>query len=125
MQADIRSFDFGSHPYDVVIAYGLYHCLESPTQIGELYSRLNRVTTPGGYHAVCCFNSRRQELEVAHPGFHPCLVEHGFYRGLYDGWELLVQSDNDLIETHPHNNIRHTHSMTRILARKGGTNGRD
>jgi tellurite methyltransferase len=125
VQADIRKFDLGVHPFDVVIAYGLYHCLESSAEIAELHSRLNRATRPGGYHAVCCFNSRNQELDAAHPGFHPCLVEHGFYCGLYDRWELLMQSDADLTETHPDNNIQHTHSMTRILARKGGTNGRD
>jgi len=125
VEADIRKFDLGVHPYDVVIAYGLYHCLESPAQITELHSRLNQVTAPGGYHAICCFNLRRQELEAAHPGFRPCLTEHGFYLSLYHGWELLAHSDRDLTETHPNNNIQHTHSMTRILARKGGTNGRN
>jgi len=34
--------------------------------------------------------------------------------------ELLgVVSDSDLVETHPHNGVRHTHSMTRLIARKG------
>jgi tellurite methyltransferase len=125
VQADIRTFDVGVQPYDVVIAYGLYHCLGSRAEIAELYSSLSRVTRPGGYHAVCCFNSRKQELDAAHPGFHPCLVEHGFYCGLYDGWEILMQSDADLTEIHPDNNIQHTHSMTRILARKGGSDGGD
>ncbi len=125
IQADIRTMDLGVDLYDVVVAYGLFHCLELSAEIAELHSRLSRVTRPGGYHAVCCFNSRNQELEAAHPGFHPCLVEHGYYRGLYDGWEPLMESDTDLTETHPDMNIQHTHSMTRILARKGGTNGRD
>ena len=31
---------------------------------------------------------------------------------------MLEVSDTDLVETHPHNQVRHTHSMTRLIARK-------
>ena len=119
--ADIRDFEFGPARYDVVVVYGLYHCLDSADSIEALQYRLSTATAPGGYHVVCCFNSRRQELDEAHPGFQPFLASHEFYCGLYTGWEILAQSDRDLTETHPDKNIKHTHSMTRILARKGGT----
>ncbi len=86
VQADIRTFDLGAQPHDVVIAYlSVPYCFESPVEIAELHSSLSRVTRPGGYHAVCCFNSRKQELDAAHPGFRPCLVEHGFYCGRMTG----------------------------------------
>src|SRR5438128_703063 len=41
---DVREFDFGSSRFDVVIAYGLYHCLASDGEIVELHSRLTRAT---------------------------------------------------------------------------------
>jgi len=62
-------------------------------------------------------NSRYQELE-AHPAFRPCLLSHAVYRELYSGWQFLHLSDTDLTEVHAHNNMLHTHSMTRMLARK-------
>jgi len=66
---------------------------------------------------LCAFNDRHQELE-AHPGFSPTTVEHERYVKMFQGWGLVRCCDSDLTEVHPHNGIRHMHSMTRILARK-------
>lgn len=117
--ADACAYDFGSNAFDVALAYGVFHCLSHATEIRELHSRLCRCTRAGGYHVVCAFNARKQELESAHPEFSPCLLAHQDYLDLYAGWDLLVASDSDLTEVHPNNGIEHTHSMTRILARKG------
>jgi hypothetical protein len=66
---------------------------------------------------VVAFNQRRQELH-AHPGFTPTLMPDSFFAELYSDWNLVFHTDSDLHETHPHNGIPHTHSMTRIIARK-------
>ena len=121
--ADVRSIDLGNDEYDLVLAYGVYHCLGSSGEIELLQSRLDRVTSADGFHIVCSFNSRRQELVDAHPGFYPSLIDHAAYLRLYAGWQILLQSDTDLTESHPHNNIQHTHARTRIIARKGGLGG--
>lgn len=116
-QADIRSTFFENEAFDLVIAYGLAHCLSNSQEISSTLTRLQSATRLGGYHVICSFNSRAQDLS-AHPGFTPCLVPHEFFLQLYSQWSIIVQSDDDLEETHPHNNIRHTHSLTRILAQK-------
>lgn len=115
---DIRELVLPDNFYSVVIAYGLLHCLTSDSAVREVTTRFQRATQVGGYHVLCAFNDRRQELH-AHPGFSPCLLPHGSYLTLYSSWEILRASDTDLTETHPHNRVTHTHSMTRILARKG------
>ncbi|TKB75027.1 MAG: class I SAM-dependent methyltransferase [Nitrospira sp.] len=119
-QADIRTTQFPDETYDIVVAYGLAHCLLSPQEIKLIFTKLQRATKMGGYHAICSFNSRAQDLS-AHPGLIPCLVPHEFYLELYSHWSILEATDNDLEEVHPHNNIKHTHSLTRILARKPGS----
>lgn len=119
-QADVRSAPFQDEAYDIVVAYGLAHCLSSPQEIESTLMRLQRATKAGGYHVICSFNSRAQDLS-AHSGFEPCLVTHKFYLTQYSTWSILVQTDDDLEEVHPHNNIRHTHSLTRILAQKAGS----
>lgn len=118
-QADIRSTPFHDETYDIVISYGLIHCLSSPREIESTLKKLQGATKVGGYHVICSFNSRKQDLS-AHPGFIPCLVPHEFILSLYANWSILEVTDNDLEETHPHNNLRHTHSLTRVLARKTG-----
>jgi cyclopropane fatty-acyl-phospholipid synthase-like methyltransferase len=115
---DARTIALPADTYDVVIAYGLLHCLASAGQISTVIERLQAATKGGGVHVICAFNGRRQEFADAHPGFHPCTPDHQHYLDAYRGWEMLEVSDTDLVETHPHNNVRHTHSMTRLIARK-------
>jgi tellurite methyltransferase len=103
--------------FDIVIAYGLFHCLSSEVEIQRLQRTLAESTKLGGRHVVCSFNNREQDLS-AHPGFTPFLGSHEFYRLLYRGWAIEASSDETLYETHPHNNIPHHHSLSRLIARK-------
>ena len=103
--------------YDLIIAYGLLHCLKSEKEILTTIERMQRNTTISGYNIVCAFNDREQDLS-AHPGFYPTLLPHAIYINLYKDWKIICASDSDLDEIHPHNKIPHRHSMTRILAQK-------
>ena len=114
---DALSMRFPDHSFDFVVMYGLLHCLASREQVCRLVQHLQRATNPGGWHALVAFNNRSQDL-TAHPGFVPLLLPHSFYQALYAGWRFDTVSDTDLCETHPHNGIPHTHSMTRILAQR-------
>ena len=104
--------------YDIVIAYGLFHCIPDRNEVLQVISKLQHASVVGGYHVLCMFNDRDQDLHNAHPRFDPCLLAHETYISLYSSWRVLVQSDQDLTEQHPHNRIVHSHSLTRILARK-------
>ena len=114
---DVRELSFHDSMYDVVIAYGVLHCLQSSTQIESVLRKLQKATKSGGYVIVCCFNNRSQDL-TAHPELKPCLLDHKFFVSFFLDWKILTLTDSDLTEIHPNNNIRHTHSMTRILAKK-------
>lgn len=114
---DIRNIAFPNEHYDVVVAYGVLHCLSSKGALADVLARLQRATRIGGYFALCAFNSRRQDLR-AHPGFEPCLIAHSEYVAAFSDWNVIAETDSDLTECHPHNNIVHTHALTRILARR-------
>ncbi len=115
---DMRHIKLLRTQYDVVIAYGLLHCLPSIGDLRMVLARLQKATRLSGYNVICAFNARHQELH-AHPGFAPSLLAHADYLGCFSqGWEIVAESDLDLVERHPNNNIMHKHSMTRILARK-------
>jgi tellurite methyltransferase len=116
-QGDIRDIELSREYYDVVIAYGLLHCLRSKAEIAKTIRKLQNATAPRGYNMLCALNDRRQDMS-AHPDLNPTLLLHQRFLDLYSGWDILHGSDTDLTETHPHNNIEHTHSLTRILARK-------
>jgi tellurite methyltransferase len=114
---DIRHVDLPPQRYDAVVAYGLLHCLSSGAELLSVLTRLQGTTRESGYLVLCAFNARRQDL-TAHPGFSPCLLSHADYLRAFSGWEIIADSDSDLTERHPHNNIEHTHALTRLLARK-------
>lgn len=114
---DVRDLAPPAAHFDLVVAYGLFHCLRNFLEISMTCGKLQAATRPAGYFIVCAFNNRKQDLS-AHPGFSPTVLPHEEYGRLFKGWEILEFTDTDLTETHPHNGIQHTHSMTRLLARK-------
>jgi tellurite methyltransferase len=114
---DLMVSSFPLDSFDIVIAYGVFHCLSSPREIEDLHFALAGMTKKGGYHVICSFNDRDQDLS-AHPGFEPCLMPHEFYLRLYQNWTIESESDQTLFESHPHNLIPHHHSLSRLLARK-------
>lgn len=116
INADSTQLAIGLEEFDLIVAYGLLHCLTSD-EIPSLVTRMQTATRPGGWNVLAVFNDRSQDLS-GHPGFYPTLLPHEYYHSLYERWELVTATDLDLHETHPHNNIPHSHSLTRLIARR-------
>lgn len=117
IQQDALEFDCGEEKYDIIICYGLLHCLGDLESIDRALYHVQHATRSGGTNVVCAFNDRKHDFS-AHPGFSPTLLPHNLYVGRYSQWHIDHASDSDLHEVHPHNGIPHHHSMTRLLARK-------
>jgi 2-polyprenyl-3-methyl-5-hydroxy-6-metoxy-1,4-benzoquinol methylase len=117
IKADAEEALQNSQPVDVVIMYGLLHCLRSQQSISSLIELALSRTKAGGHHIVAAFNDGPHDL-AAHPELTPTLVSHDFYLSQYGEHEILSATNEMLRETHPHNCIPHFHSMTRLLARK-------
>lgn len=114
---DVRAREWGIEAFDIVVSYGLLHCLRSLREVEDIVASFKSATRIDGYHVICCFNDRLQDL-AAHPDLEPVWLRHDWITGLYAGWQILKATDSDLIETHPNNGILHTHSLTRILAKR-------
>lgn len=103
--------------FDVIVLYGLAHCLGSSEEISSLIQTALQRTRLGGYHIFVSFNDGPHDLS-AHPNFSPTLLPHSFYVDQYEGQAILTESNSIIHETHPHNNIPHFHSLTRLLVKK-------
>jgi SAM-dependent methyltransferase len=115
--ADVSTLALAPNSYDIIIAYGLLHCLPSPGAISGLVARFKAATRPNGFNVVCAFDNGPHDLS-AHEGFRPTLLSHQEYLALYAGWQRIAASSSLLYETHPHNRIPHFHSLTRLLVVK-------
>jgi tellurite methyltransferase len=104
-------------PFDVVVMYGLLHCLPSRKAISTVIASALRKTVRGGCHVVATFNDGPHDLS-AHPGLSPTLAPHEFYLHQYRRHELVTQSTEIIHEVHPHNSIPHYHSLTRLTVRR-------
>lgn len=115
--SDAETYLLTSEPFDVIVMYGLLHCLPSQITISSLLDLAFEKTCLGGHHIVAAFNDGPHDLS-AHPGFVPTLASHSFYLSQYCGHEIVVASSELLHEVHPHNQIPHFHSLTRLIARR-------
>lgn len=113
----VDDWEWKTDKYDLVIAYGIPHCLPSRAEVYQLIDNIRSTTVPGGTNVLCSFNDRSQDLRV-HPGLNPTLIPHTEYESMYSNWIREVCTDDDLWETHSHNPVKHCHSLTRIVARK-------
>ncbi len=116
--ADISTLSLPLNYYDGIVAYGLLHCLNTPEQIKSTVKQLQDATRVGGWHVLCAFNIGHHDMR-AHPGFRPTLLSHSTYLSFYSEWEIEFATNEQLYETHPNNNLPHSHSLTRLIARKG------
>jgi 2-polyprenyl-3-methyl-5-hydroxy-6-metoxy-1,4-benzoquinol methylase len=117
-QADVRELSFGFERYDVVISYGLLHCLGGMTAARGVTAAAQEATKPGGVHVVCALNSRLDGFSEGHIDFRPTLLTHENYAALYRAWQISELSDRNLTESHPPNYVEHTHAVTRFVARR-------
>jgi tellurite methyltransferase len=115
--SDAETYLRECEPFDVIVMYGLLHCLPSTAAISSVVQLALRKTNGGGYHIVATFNDGPHDL-AAHPGFVPTLASHDFYLHQYRGHQIILETNGLIHETHPHNHIPHFHSLTRLMARK-------
>ena len=116
-QADAMDISYTENKYDVIVAYGLFHCFGVKKSVDKVIKSCLKSLKTNGFFIVCAFNDREQDLS-AHSGFNPLLLKHSDYIDYFANNTIIFESDENLYETHPHNNIPHVHSMTRLIIKK-------
>ena len=115
---DMKKINGSDSSFDIIVSTGSIHCLENTDEVIMIMNKMKRLLRSGGLFVFSSFNNRHQEFQ-GHPlNFNPILLSHDFYLNQFNGFELIHESDKDLIDKHPNNEIEHIHSITRILARK-------
>ena len=87
-------------------------------EVYKIIAKIKEATKPQGYNVIYSFNNRNHDLSGHDQKFNPCLLPHSFYLECYKDWEIIKATDEDLEDIHPHNKIKHFHSITKIIAKK-------
>lgn len=118
VQADMGAFLSNCEKYNIIISTGPLHCSPNKKSISQVIFEMQNKTNNNGFNVISVFNARSQDLSGHSKSFVPCCLEHCFYSDFYNKWDLLHCSDKDLEDNHPHLQIKHHHSITRLFAKK-------
>jgi len=117
IEQDAMSYSYPSNFYDVVICYGLIHCLQTAEEAESFISKTQASLKIDGVYILASFNDGSHDLR-AHPGFKPLLMSHAWFIEAFNQWQILVATNALLHERHPDNGIPHFHSMSRLMAKR-------
>jgi SAM-dependent methyltransferase len=123
VQADVNKY-LPEGEFDVVIAYGLLHCLSSVIAVHDVVRMMQGCTRLGGLNVVATFTSVLPVPDV-HGYLEPTLLRQGELETLYARWEILSCENGIIEETHPTTEVLHKHSICRLMARKNGGDRQD
>jgi 2-polyprenyl-3-methyl-5-hydroxy-6-metoxy-1,4-benzoquinol methylase len=117
IEQDVTTYEFPTDFYDVVVCYGLIHCLQSEREATRILLNTQASLKQNGAYILASFNDGGHDLS-AHPGFKPLLMSHSWFLDAFQPLQIVLASDERLYETHPHNGIAHFHSMSRLMAKR-------
>ncbi len=104
--------------FDVVISYGLLHCLNSEKEIALVIKKMKAATKKGGINVICTFTDELGVPKIQDYLNPTLLSKTVLKKKYYNDWQIL-NYESDIIEhKHPTSNKLHKHSVCRMIARK-------
>jgi tellurite methyltransferase len=103
--------------YDLVIAYGLLHCLSSIEEVDLIISKMKKWTKLNGIIIVVSFTDMLK-VPFAQAYLDATLLPVGYLFNAFSEFDVLQYEEDVISETHPTSNIEHQHSLTRLMVRK-------
>ncbi len=115
--ADITDWPLADK-FDVVISYGLLHCLNSEKEIALLIKKMKVATKKEGINVICTFTNELGIPKIQDYLNPTLLSKTALKKKHYNDWQIL-NYESDIIEhKHPTFNKLHKHSVCRMIARK-------
>lgn len=103
--------------YDLVVSYGLLHCLNSEKTISEMIQKMKNCTHKGGLNVICTFTDSLPVPEVQ-KYLEPTLLPGKNFLEYYKDWETISFEEDIIEHEHPTHKVMHKHSVCRLIAKK-------
>jgi len=113
---DVLVFE-SKQQYDIIIAYGLLHCLPSIDHVDIVIEKMMNWCKKDGIIIAVSFNNSMGVPNVQ-DYLEPTLLPVNYLKNKFSNFELLKYEDGIITETHPTSNIEHSHSLTRAIFKK-------
>jgi 2-polyprenyl-3-methyl-5-hydroxy-6-metoxy-1,4-benzoquinol methylase len=116
--ADINSSIFDEDQFDIIIAYGILHCLPSKKSIFEMITKIKTWTKQNGFAVCATFTNVLPPPSIQDYLEEKSFLSTGELQVQFKDWKLISEEDGLIEEIHPTTNILHKHSISRIIAQK-------
>ena len=118
INSDILEIRYSDRQFDLIIAYGILHCLSSSVEIRTFVDTIKKWLKPKGYFIGATFTN-----EIPPPSFQSYLdiesfLDPGELQDMFKGWQIIKTEDSVINESHPTSKKEHRHSISRIIVRK-------
>jgi len=113
---DVTSLALPGRGYDLVLAYGLYHCLDE-AQLHRVHARAWGALRPGGALIVATFNNRLP-VPTGHPTGALYLRDADHLESISAGWQHVEVHHGLIEEAHPPLIGAHRHAVTWAILRR-------
>ena len=116
--ADVEDVEYGDGSFDVVVAYGIFHCLDSISSVEALVRRVQGWVKSGGWFVGATFTDRIPPPQVQDYLSEEAFLPEGRLEELFQGWQEVSSENGTITESHPTSLVEHQHSICRLIARK-------
>jgi len=117
---DIRNISFHNNQFDVIVAYGILHCLNSKEEVLAIIDKIEKWLKKGGYFICATFTNTIPVPEIQSYLEENAFLSEGELEKYLTKFTIIESENSILTETHPTSKIEHQHSIVRVIAKKNG-----
>lgn len=118
MEESMSNADFPPSSFDIIVAYGVLHCLDSRGEVFEMLTRIMGWLKPNGFFICATFTDTIPVPSIQDYLNEKAFLKEGELEKCLSGFTILVSENGIITETHPTSNIEHEHSIVRLIAQK-------
>jgi len=115
---DARALEYSNNSFDIIVAYGFFHCLDSIDEIRSFIRKMKSWIKSSGYFIGSTFTSQLPIPDSQSYLSSEALLPLSELKVLFQDWTIIIYEDDIITEVHPTAKIPHQHSLSRIIAKK-------
>jgi len=115
---NILDLEFENSTFDIIITYGILHCLNNVNEIIQMVNRIYNWLKKDGYFVCVTFTDELPPPLIQDYLFKEAFIKKDFFNSYKKKHKILYKEFDIIEEIHPTSNIKHKHSLIRILTQK-------
>jgi tellurite methyltransferase len=118
VNCNVLGVAFDELSFDLIVAYGILHCLSNKEEIKQFVRQLKKWGKIGSYFIGATFTDAIPPPDIQEYLDFEAFLSTGEFEELFGDWSIIYSEDAIITESHPTSGLSHQHSITRLIAKK-------